>query len=187
MIHYQGWKRTMMTVDEITSQVINGMHLVTFYGQKHDCNSWHLRATVGTNIHTQSKIQSTGKVASFPGLPRFLFFGLRSVSYTEAEEREKRGRPGFIYHVRDVRWTRGGRRGEGHNILLGCAPPPLRPPASTWRHARDKWNQAFPVFRALPLPCITCMHWTQTEQKTGEAWEYTCTNKKVKGACIYMY
>ena len=39
LIHYQGWKRTMMTVDEITSQVIDGMHLVTFYGQKHDWNS----------------------------------------------------------------------------------------------------------------------------------------------------
>ena len=34
--------------------------------------------------------------------PFFLFFGLRSVYYTEAEEREKRGRPGNTYHVNDV-------------------------------------------------------------------------------------
>ena len=47
------------------------------------------------------------KKASFPGLPRFLFFGLCSV-YTEAEEREKGGRSGLIHHVCDVRWTRGG-------------------------------------------------------------------------------
>jgi len=41
------------------------------------------------------------------------FFVLNSVwrSVAEAEEREKRGRPGNTYHVNDVRWTRGGRRG----------------------------------------------------------------------------
>jgi len=55
----------MMTVDEITSQVIDGMHLVAFYWQKHEWNSWHLRATVGTNVHTQSTIQSTGKVVEY--------------------------------------------------------------------------------------------------------------------------
>ena len=27
----------------------------------------------------------------------------------EVEEREKRGRPGLIHHVSDVRWTRGRR------------------------------------------------------------------------------
>jgi len=30
----------------------------------------------------------------------------------EAEEREKRGRPGLIHHVSDVRWTRGGREND---------------------------------------------------------------------------
>ena len=44
-------------------------------------------------------------VASFPGLPLFLFFGFRSVEYTEAEERKIRGRPGNTYHVNDS----GGR------------------------------------------------------------------------------
>ena len=39
LIHYQGWKRTMMTADEITFQAINGMQLATFYRQKHDWNS----------------------------------------------------------------------------------------------------------------------------------------------------
>ena len=54
----------------------------------------------------------TRDLASSPGLPRFLFFGFRLL-YTEAEEREKRGRPGNTYHVNDVWWTRGGRRGGG--------------------------------------------------------------------------
>ena len=31
---------------------------------------------------------------------------------TEAEEREKQGRPGLIHHVSDVRWTRGGHDNE---------------------------------------------------------------------------
>ena len=30
----------------------------------------------------------------------------------EAEELEKRGRPGLIHHVSDVRWTRGGRKND---------------------------------------------------------------------------
>ena len=47
-----------------------------------------------------------------PRPPLFLFFGLRSVYYTEAEEREKRERPGLIRHVCDVRWTRGGRKND---------------------------------------------------------------------------
>ena len=43
-----------------------------------------------------------------PRPPPFQFFGLRSVLYTEVEECEKRGRPGLIHHVSNVRWTRGG-------------------------------------------------------------------------------
>ena len=36
-----------------------------------------------------------------------------------------------------------------------CGPlPPYVHLASTWRHSRDKCSQAFPVFRALPPPCI---------------------------------
>ena len=53
----------------------------------------------------------SNEVASFPG--SFLFFGLRSVYYTEAEEREKQRRPGNTYYVNDVWWTQGGRRGGG--------------------------------------------------------------------------
>ena len=34
----------------------------------------------------------------------------------------KRGRPGLIHHVCDVRWTRGERRGEGHNRKYMFAP-----------------------------------------------------------------
>ena len=41
---------------------------------------------------------------------------------------------------------------------LNIGPSPLRHfhihLASTWRHTRDGWDQAFPVFRTLPLPCI---------------------------------
>ena len=32
--------------------------------------------------------------------------------------------------------------------------PPYVHLASTRRHSRDRFSQAFPVFRALPLPCI---------------------------------
>ena len=55
-------------------------------------------------------------------------------------------------------------------------PPPHIHLASTWCHSHDRCSQAFPVFRALLLPCI--IYWTQTEeQKTGKAWErdYSCT------------
>ena len=51
-------------------------------------------------------------VALFPGLPRFVFFGLRSVQYMEVEEREKRGRPGLIHHVNDARWMPGGHEND---------------------------------------------------------------------------
>ena len=39
-----------------------------------------------------------------------------------AEEREKRGRPGLIHHVSDVRWTRCGRDNDvrGRALLLPC-------------------------------------------------------------------
>ena len=30
----------------------------------------------------------------------------------EAEERDKRGRPGLIHHVSDVRWTQGGHKND---------------------------------------------------------------------------
>ena len=44
------------------------------------------------------------------------------------------------------------------HTYLNIAPSPLCHfcvhLASTWRHTRDGWDQAFPVFRALPLPCI---------------------------------
>ena len=49
-----------------------------------------------------------------PRPPPFLFFSLCSVYYTEAEERRENGEDlGTSYHVNDVRWTRGGRGGEG--------------------------------------------------------------------------
>ena len=50
-----------------------------------------------------------------------MFFSLHSV-YTEAEECEKRGRPGFIHHVSDVRWTQGGHE----NDVMGRGPTKFR-------------------------------------------------------------
>ena len=58
----QEWKRTMMTADGTTFQVINGMFQVTFYEQKQDLNTCHLRVTAGRNVNTQSEIHNTGKV-----------------------------------------------------------------------------------------------------------------------------
>ena len=50
-----------------------------------------------------------------------MFFGLRSILYTEAEKREKPGRPGNTCHVNDVRWMQGRCRGgvneSQHNQL----------------------------------------------------------------------
>ena len=48
---------------------------------------------------------------------------------------------------------------------MGNAPPYVHL-ASTRCHSHDRCSQAFPIFRALPLPCIKT-----EEQKTGEAWE----------------
>ena len=50
-----------------------------------------------------------------------MFFGLRSVRYTEAEECEKWGTPGLIHHVSDIRWTQCGRKGEGTNRKYNIA------------------------------------------------------------------
>ena len=168
-------------------------------------------------------------VASFPGLPRFLFFGLRSVQYMEAKEHEKRGRPGNTYHMFDVRWTRGGHGGGRclisstdairpesefltsqaeylwscerlesclaielsmiksstlfHVFECGIAPVQLighRPPyvhlASTWHHSHDRCFQAFPVFRALLLPC--------TEHKPKNKKRGRPGNEAIKLACV---
>ena len=42
----------MMTADGTTFQVINGMLQVTFYEQKQDLNTCHLRVTAGRNVNT---------------------------------------------------------------------------------------------------------------------------------------
>ena len=55
-------------------------------------------------------------VAMFPGLPLFVFFGLRIIH--GGGRARKTGRPGNTYHVNDVRWTRGGRRGGGVRIPI---------------------------------------------------------------------
>ena len=60
---------------------------------------WHNRATLLVHM-----------VKIFP------FFVLRFafiIIHGSGKAREKRGRPGLIHHVRDVRWTRKCRKGEG--------------------------------------------------------------------------
>ena len=79
----------------------------------------HHVETVQLNLRSEWKsfrrAQHSNALASFPGLPRFS--SSVWVQYTEAEEREKRGRPGLIHHVSDVRWPRCGHdndvRGRG--------------------------------------------------------------------------
>ena len=47
-------------------------------------------------------------VASFPGLPRFFCSSVSVDNNTRMRKGgEKRGRPGTIHHVSDVRWTQG--------------------------------------------------------------------------------
>ena len=55
-----------------------------------------------------------------------------------------------------------------HELADGQRPPYVHL-ASTKRHSRDRCSQAFPVFRALPLPCIILN--ANRRIKTGEAWE----------------
>ena len=140
------------------------------------------------------------------------FFVLRfAFSIIQKRATKKRGRPGLIHHVSDVRWTRGGHendvREEGPNHkkqrtgsyvwvlyhssglktlawskLLAFTGKKLTfevyllhiwmlaPPATSPHvHSRDGWDQAFPVFCALPLPCIILNANRRT--KTVEAWE----------------
>ena len=77
-----------------------------------------VRGRVWARDYTSGFMQNS--IALFPGLPRFFFFGLRSVWYTEVEELERRGRPGNTYHVNDDWWTWGGRRGGGVHIQITC-------------------------------------------------------------------
>ena len=44
-------------------------------------------------------------LASFPGLPRFLFFGCLDNNTLKWKSGEKRVRPGMLHHVNDIRWT----------------------------------------------------------------------------------
>ena len=57
-----------------------------------------------------------------PRPPLFFVLWFAFSINTEAEEREKRGRPGLIHHVSDVRWTQGGHendvRGRGRYLNM---------------------------------------------------------------------
>ena len=53
------------------------------------------------------------KVPSFPGLPRFCSAVCVQYNTRKWKNSKKWGRPGNTYHVNDVWWMRGGRRGEG--------------------------------------------------------------------------
>ena len=85
---------------------------------------WLLGGDWGTSVppvqYIQKIVRAGGcSAASFQASP---FFGLQvSFSIIHGSGRAQiRGRPGNTYHVNDVRWMRGGRRGEGphsNNIL----------------------------------------------------------------------
>ena len=56
----------------------------------------------------------TYRLASFPGLPRFFCSSVSVDNNTRMRKGgEKRGRPGIIPHVSDVRWTQGWTWGGG--------------------------------------------------------------------------
>ena len=56
--------------------------------------------------------------------------------------------------------------------------PPYVYLASTRRHSHDRYSQAFPVFHALALPCIT----KTEEQKRGRPG-----NKAITAPCVSTY
>ena len=71
-----------------------------------------------------------------------------------------------------------------HELVDGQRPPYVHL-ASTRRHSRDRFSQAFPVFRTLPLPCIILNENRRTKNggglgtrlsTPGDTW--TCTHIK---------
>ena len=57
------------------------------------------------------QLVSTLVLALFPGLPVFCSSVFVQYNTWKWKSAEKQGRPGNTYHVNDVRWTQGGRRG----------------------------------------------------------------------------
>ena len=53
------------------------------------------------------------------------------------------------------------------HCFCGWSPPPYVILVSTWRHSRDGWDKAFPVFRTLPLPCIILEAYRRTKNGGG--------------------
>ena len=74
------------------------------------CNvGWHFKD--GVMHHSQSSAVACSSLVPRPPPFFVLRFSFSTIQYTEAEECKKRGRPGNTYHVNDVRWMQGGRRG----------------------------------------------------------------------------
>ena len=60
-----------------------------------------------------------------------------------------------LVNIRTPSWLSLERSMMKSSTLFEHGPlPPYVHLASTRRHSRDRFSQAFPVFRALPLPCI---------------------------------
>ena len=81
------------------------------------CNvGWHFKD--GVMHHSQSSAVACSSLVPRPPPFFVLRFSFSTIQYTEAEECKKRGRPGNTYHVNDIWWTRGGRRGGGVHVQI---------------------------------------------------------------------
>ena len=66
------------------------------------------RASMACLGHGMFRASMACLVASFPGLPRFFCSSVSVDNNTRMQKGgEKRGRPGIIHLVSDVRWTQG--------------------------------------------------------------------------------
>ena len=103
------------------------------------------------------------QIASFPGLPHFLFFGFPSVcpSTNSCAINDRASCLPVKSSTVDQScepqesWLSSERSMMKSSALFERGPlPPYVHLASTRRHSCDRCSQAFPVFRALPLLCI---------------------------------
>ena len=67
--------------------------------------------------------QDMDALASFPGLPCLFCSSVSVDNNTQMRKGgEKRGKPGTIHHVSDVRWTQGWTWGGGGGVVVSAGP-----------------------------------------------------------------
>ena len=112
---------------------------VTFYVEIQHCG--FLPETAAVKICTCNGLN----IASFPGLPSFLFFSLHNGVLDDEVQ--------YMYII--WKWTL----------------PLYVHLVSTWHHSREKYSQVFLVFRCMLFRFH--VYWMQTEKhkKTREVWE----------------